>query len=248
MNALGIFVRDLDASSADALLALAKALEDGPVLAEAMRRMGQIPMFPGGPFLAAKLTSPDAEVRAAAIGAIGDLRAREGQERLVSLLGDKDVRVQRAAAIAAGKLAVREAVDSLLGLAGHGDPAIRRASLGSLRQLKEPRAVPLAVTALGDPQTALAALDCLADLGGPDQIPAVSDAARHSPSADVLAAAIRVLTEWRESAGDNRDAAKGFGPCGRRHSRRQRRADAVDDYGAIASERSAADCRTIGSD
>ena len=201
LNALAIFVRELDAGGADTLLNLAAALEDGPVLAEALRRMGQIALFPGGPFLAKKLVSSDAEVRAAAIGAIGELRTGEGQDQLVSLLADKDVRVQRAAASAAGKLALREAIEPLLRLAGQSDPAIRRAALGSLRQLKEPRAVPLAVKALGDPQTALAALDCLADLGGPDQIAPVSEAARHNPSAEMLAAATDVLTEWRDRPG-----------------------------------------------
>jgi putative heme-binding domain-containing protein len=132
------------------------------------------------------------------MGAIGDLRAREGQEQLASLLGDKDVRVQRAAAIAAGKLPVREAIDPLLALASQADPGIRRAALNSLRLLKESRAVPRAVKALGDPQTALAALDCLAELGGPDQAPAVASIAQQSPSTDLQAAAIHVLTTWRK--------------------------------------------------
>jgi putative heme-binding domain-containing protein len=194
--ALELYTRDLDAAGAAAFLALAADLEDGQVLAEALRRMGQIPMFPGGPFLARKLDSPEPEVRAAAIEAIGELRVREGQERLESLLGDKDVRVQRAAATAAGKLVAREATGPLLSLTGHADPGVRRAALVSLRQLEEPQAVPLAEKSLGDPQTAVAALECLADLGGPDQTAAIISAAQQTPSTDLQAAAINVFTTW----------------------------------------------------
>jgi putative heme-binding domain-containing protein len=104
--------------------------------------------------------------------------------------------VRRAAATAAGKLALKQAAESLLKLAGDPDAGVRRASLDALRQLREPRAVPLAVVALDDRVTQLAALDCLAEMGGPEQAGTVTELARRAPPADVLARAVRLLAAW----------------------------------------------------
>jgi len=201
LAALTFITRGLDTASADPLLNLAEALEDGPVLAEALFRTGKYPKLPAAPLLLHKLNSPVAEVRAAAIEALGELRAPEGREPIVALLQDEEVRVRRAAAAAAGKLAARRASDSLLKLMSDADPAVRRASLESLRQLRELRVVPLAVAGLNERSLELVALQCLEELGGPEQAGAVAELARRNPSARVPAAAVRVLTVWRNREG-----------------------------------------------
>jgi len=137
----------------------------------------------------------------AAIEALGELRAAEGREWVLPLLQDKDVRVRRAAAGAAGKLAARPAIEPLLTLVTDADPGVRRASLDALRLLREPRAVPLAVAALGDRQLELKALECLGELGGPEQAQAVAELAKRNPSVQIPAAVVRVLTEWRGRRG-----------------------------------------------
>jgi putative heme-binding domain-containing protein len=86
-------------------------------------------------------------------------------------------------------------------LAHDPDAAVRRASLEALRLLRDDRAVPLAVAALADRQTTLAALEYLSERGGPDQAAAIAELAKHTPSAEVLAAAVRVLTTWQGKEG-----------------------------------------------
>jgi putative membrane-bound dehydrogenase-like protein len=201
LAAFGFLVPKLAETEAAAILGLAQQLDDGPVLAETLRRLGKNPKLSSAPVLASKLTSRDAEVRAAAIEALGELRAADGRELVVSLLQDDDARVRRAAAGAAGKLAAKQAIEPLLALMSDNDPAVRFASLASLRLLREPRVVPLAVNALSDRHLQVSALSCLEDLGGLEQAGAVSNLAKHDPSADVLAAAVRALTTWRSRPG-----------------------------------------------
>jgi putative heme-binding domain-containing protein len=88
-------------------------------------------------------------------------------------------------------------------LARDTDAGVRRASLESLRLLKEPGAVPPAVAALADPETRRAALQLIADLGGPGQAGAVVDVARRDPSAEVLPVVLHLLTDWSGRAGTN---------------------------------------------
>jgi putative heme-binding domain-containing protein len=199
--ALASFIAGLGEADPAPLLVFAQKLEDGPVLAEVLRRTAKYPRLPAASVLASKLSSPDAEVRAAAIETLGELRSREGEERILALVQDKDVRVRRAAAGAAGKLGARQVIDPLLKLIADADPSVRRASLDSLRLLREPRAVPLAVAALADRELELKALEYLGELGGPEQTGAVVELAKKSPSADVLAATVRVLTAWRDRKG-----------------------------------------------
>jgi putative membrane-bound dehydrogenase-like protein len=200
-QALALFVRGLDGTAATSLLALAQTLEDGPVLADALRRVGKYPNLPATPVLLRKLSSPEAEVRAAAIAALGEFRAAEGCESVHALLQDPDVRVRRAAAGAARKLAARQAIEPLLKLMTDADAAVRCASLDALCRLREPRAVPLAVAAFGDRQVELTALKCLGELGGPEQASAVTELAKGTPSAEVLSAAVHILTAWRNREG-----------------------------------------------
>lgn len=208
LEALAIFTGGIDADPAP-LLILAQALEDGPVLADALRRTARYRQLPSTPLLANKLSSADAEVRASAIEALGELRSNEHGERVLSLLQDSDARVRRAAAEAAGKLEVRQAIEPLLKRATDTDSAVRRACLDSLRQLREPRVVPLAVTALSDRDLELKALECLGELGGPEQIQAVASWAKHNPSTEALSAAMRALNAWgeRERRGSERRQA-----------------------------------------
>ena len=202
LAALAIFVQGIDKEEhADALLALSEELEEGPVLAETLRLFSKYPKLPAAPLLVRRLCSANTEVRAAAIESLGERRAAEAREPLARLLTDEDPQVRRAAAHAAGKLEERRAIEPLLKLAADTDPFVRAASLDSLRLLKEPRPVPLFVAALGDRQTEQLALQSLHDLGGPEQAGAVTDLAKRSPSIEVLTAAVRVLTDWRERPG-----------------------------------------------
>jgi putative membrane-bound dehydrogenase-like protein len=200
-SALALFVRGLDRTAATPLLALAQTLEDGPVLADVLGRVGNYPKLPATPVLLGKLSSPEAEVRAAAIEALCQLQAAEGRAFVHTLLEDPDVRVRRAAADAAGKLAARQAIGPLLKLMTDADPAVRCACLDALCRLRESRAVPLAVAALGDRQLELTALKCLGELGGPEHAGEVADLAKRTPSAEVPSAAVRILTAWRNREG-----------------------------------------------
>jgi putative membrane-bound dehydrogenase-like protein len=207
-GALAALAQGLDDKSAPSLLELGQALEDGPVLADALRRLVKFPKVPATGLLTGKVQSADADVRAAAIEALADLGATEGREPLLTLLADKEVRVRRAAAAAAGKLADRRASELVLKLTADPDAEVRRASLGSLHLLRDQRVLPIAVAALNDRQTELAALACLHDLGDSQYIKPVAEAAQRNPSAEVQAAAVRALVKWRTKGPVNPAARK----------------------------------------
>jgi putative heme-binding domain-containing protein len=199
--AVSLFLQGLDARSDDRLLAAAEAVEDGPVLAELLRAIGARKVAGAAPLLLRKLSATDAEVRARAVAALAELDVPEAREPVRKLLGDADGRVRSAAALSAGRLGLRSAADVLVKLTRDPDAEVRRSSLEALRRLREPRAVTAAVAALGDPETALKGLECLGELGGPEQIAAVTDLARRHPSVEVLAAAGKVLTGWESNEG-----------------------------------------------
>jgi putative heme-binding domain-containing protein len=190
-------------SRAAFLSGLAAALEDGPVLAAALRGFDTGIDAAGERLLAEKLRSPAPEVRAAALDALARLRipgSEASRAAVVELLGDADERVRLAAAAAAGPLGARAASGALLELAASGAPALRSVALESLRLLREPRAVPLALRALLERESALAALECLGDLGGPEHAAAVLGLAANERSRAVLGAAAGVLRRWEERA------------------------------------------------
>jgi len=197
-TALAILIEGM---APDALVPLAVALEDSPVLADVLRRIGKQPKLPVASLLVGKLRSPDADVRAAAIEVLGELGAAEGSAPVVEMLQDQDVRVRRAAARAAGRLSVRAANEPLLKLATDADAGVRLACLESLRQLREPRVVPIAVAALNERSLELKALECLGELGGPAQAQAVAEFAKRNPTIEGAAAAVRVLSAWRDRDG-----------------------------------------------
>src|SRR5262249_15180004 len=150
LSALALFTAGLDETSEQRLLALARSLEDGPILAEVLRQFSKRSRLKSSRLLLDKLSSTDSSVRAAAVESLAALQVAEATEPIRKLLGDKAPGVRRAAASAAGRLGVRQAAAVLLELARDADTETRAASLESLRLLKEPRAVPLAVAALAD--------------------------------------------------------------------------------------------------
>jgi len=175
---------------------LVRSLEDGPVLAAAIRRIDQRSTPEAEAFVLGKLNSRDPNVRIAVIEAASAFHLASAEERVQALLADPDQAVRRAAALAAGVLGLKRASDVLIDLAHDRDPAVRRASLDSLRRLHEPRIVPLAVAMLADSETRSAALRCIAELGSPVQGRALADFAKRSPTADVLPPVLRALTDW----------------------------------------------------
>jgi putative membrane-bound dehydrogenase-like protein len=204
LAALALFADGLDEAGEKRLLDLAGALEDGPVLAEAIRQLGRRPRPDASHLLLAKLDSPDAPVRAAAVEAAAARGVTAAAGPVRQLLDDRDLGVRRAAAAAAGQLRVPGTAPALLKLARDPDAGVRRASLESLRLLKEPGAVPPAVAGLADPETRRAALQVVADLGGPEQAGVVVDVARRDPSAEVLPVVLHLLTDWSGRPGAKR--------------------------------------------
>jgi putative membrane-bound dehydrogenase-like protein len=196
LAALALLAKGLDDASAGLLLELAGAVEDGPVLADLLARLGRQPKVPTATLLIDKLNSPNWDVRRAAVEAITELRLERAGPAIERLLDDTEAPVRRAAAAAAGRLGARSAIEALLRLAVNDDPLVRRASFESLRALREPRVVPLAIAALADRQTQMAAIDCIDDLGGPDQAQALVDLANGDPSIHVVTRAIGFLTKW----------------------------------------------------
>lgn len=195
------FVQGLDAKSEGHLLDVSKALEDGPVLGELLRAIGQRKLRAGGPLLLTKLESMNAPTRASAVAALAELGARDTSEKIRKLLDDADAGVRSAAATAAGKLEIRPAGDALLKLAMDADAQVRRSSIDALRRLQETRAVPVAIAALRDPEILLEALECLGAVGGPAHVKAVTEVATRQPSVEVLGATGKVLIGWAQKDG-----------------------------------------------
>jgi putative membrane-bound dehydrogenase-like protein len=201
LQAVALFLRAADAGGQDRLAAVAGAVEDGPVLAALLGGVGARQVRAAAPLLVQKLGSKDAGVRAAALGALAEVGGPGAGDAVRQLLGDGEPRVRAAAARAAGTLGLRAAADLLLKLARDADADVRRSGLEALRRLREPRALPVALAALGDPETAVMALEAVGDLGGPEDAAAVADLVKRRPSAEVLAAAGRVLTGWAAREG-----------------------------------------------
>jgi putative membrane-bound dehydrogenase-like protein len=189
------------------LSTVAASVEDGPVLAELLRAVGARKARPASKLVLKKLASPNAEVRAAALGAVADLSVPEAGDAVRKLLSDADGGVRSSAALTAGRLLLRPAANQLLKLVRDPNATVRRSSLEALRRLREPRALSVAVAALSDAETAVKALECIGDLGGPAQAGTAADLAQRRPSADVLAATGKVLAGWaarKELSGEQR--------------------------------------------
>jgi putative heme-binding domain-containing protein len=198
-----------DTAARERLAALAGSLQDGPVLAEALRRLAA----PAGPdvsgLLLGKLESRSPEVRAAALDALAAQVPTQPNRRpsdavLRGLLEDRDAGVRRAAAAAVGRLGAPGAAGPLAALTRDLEPAVRRAALDALVALRDGRAVAASLTALDDSETQVSALRGLAGLGGPEHAPAVLATARRNTSAEVAAPAVRMLIEWSRRPGADR--------------------------------------------
>jgi putative membrane-bound dehydrogenase-like protein len=194
--ALAIWIGGLDATSEPRLRGLADRVEEGPLLVELLRTLGNRPAIDSRQLLVRKLDSPDASVRAAAVDAAALRHVSEAARRIPELLRDRDVRVRRAAASAAGALAVKDSIDALSSLSRDADPAVRGASLESLKKLGDPTAVTAALGALDHPTTQLAAIDYLAEFGTPEQAGALLAIASRSRRIDVLTGVVRALAGW----------------------------------------------------
>lgn len=178
------------------MLHFAETLEDGPLLADALRLVGPWPK--SKPVFLATLDARDPEVRAAAIFGLARMKAKELVEPLPKLLADADARVRASAAFGAGQL--RVGADGLLGLTKDAEPSVRRAAFDALTSFPEPRAAALAVAALHDAATLESALRCLGRAGGPEHAKAVFDVARQHPSAEILPLAVSTLWDWTSRA------------------------------------------------
>lgn len=196
LQALALLADNLDKKSAALLVDLAQKLEEGPVLAALLKRLGPLSLASARELLVEKLASKAPEVRASAMETLADFGIAEAGKSVPAFLEDPDPQVRRAAALAAGKLQVRSATDLLLKKVRDSDALTRRACLEALFRLEETRVVPLAVTALSDSETDLAALQCVTRLGTPDQAKPVRDLAKRHPSAEILDTAVRGLMAW----------------------------------------------------
>ncbi|MBM3834067.1 MAG: c-type cytochrome [Verrucomicrobia bacterium] len=196
LASLALFAGGLDSASEARLMDVIRALEDGPVLGEALRQTAKRPALNAVPILLAKLKSAEPIVRKAAVESLAGLKAIQASDFVRSLLEDQDVGVRTAAASAAGALQIRSAAPALIGLARDSNLELRRASLTSLRLLKDANAVPIAVNALHDRELQAVALACLFDLGGPAQLQVVLDLALRDPSVNVLTAIAKLITKW----------------------------------------------------
>lgn len=195
-KAVSLFLRQLDATGEKSLLTAAETVEDGAVLADVLRAIGQLKLKTAMPVLLAKAKSNSAEVRAAVLDAVAELQSPETADVVLRLLEDKENGVRAAAASAAGKLLLRQTADRLLKLSADSDADVRRACFDSLRRLREPRAVELAVAGLDDPATSLKALELLGELGGPEHRKEVAELARRQPSVETLTLVGKVLAGW----------------------------------------------------
>jgi putative heme-binding domain-containing protein len=182
----------------ETMLHFAGKLEDGPLLADALRILRAGPK--SKPVFLAKIDSRDPATRAAAVFGLGRMKAPELTDRLPKLLADPEPSVRAAAAFCAGQ--VRVGADGLLDLTKDAEPTVRKAAFDALTYFPQPRAVPLAVAALNDAATRESALRCLGRSGGPQQAKAVVEMARHHPSAEILPLAVSTLWNWTSRAND----------------------------------------------
>jgi len=196
LAALELYVRD--AGNAERLLTLSQSLEDGAVLAEAIKLLAKLPKLDASLLLLSKIDSPDARVRAAAIDAAAQRSLSAAVDSVRKRLADDDANVRRAAAAAAGPLKMASAIPELLKLTSDRDGRVRRSSFESLCLLKEPKAVPIAVAALSDPMAQDGALRCIAELGSADNAKALAAFARQSPSSEVLQLVTQALAKWSD--------------------------------------------------
>ncbi|MAD80030.1 MAG: hypothetical protein CMJ50_04195 [Planctomycetaceae bacterium] len=199
LAAFSLYERGMTRDHENRLLDLAHRVEDGPVLAAVLETIGNRPRISGNRLLLDSLSSESPDVRATALAALGKRNVTEAVPFVLSMLADNELQVRRTATAVAGTLMVRNAAPLLLKSAADADPELRRVSLESLRQLKDPGAVSLAVDGLPESETQLASLNYLGDFGTARQLDAVANVAATNRSIEVLAAVAGVLGGWLEN-------------------------------------------------
>ena len=184
------------------LVELAGELEDGPVLAAALRRVTKRSLPSSGSLLTGKLSLNG---RGCACGGRRGRGAHRpigcGRTGSAACLRIAIRSVRRAAAEAAGELGLKGAGDPLLELVRDPDPGVRApawmpcGSCTSPGPYRWPSArSPIAKS--GSPPWSVSPT-----LGGPAQADVVSDLAKRSPTAEILPLAVRILTDWGQQRG-----------------------------------------------
>jgi putative membrane-bound dehydrogenase-like protein len=201
LAALALLSQKFDEDAQERLLHVAGGMEEGPVLAEALRHLAKGTSTAIASLFHAKLSSENAEVRTAAVDGLAKLKFADAGEAVLKLLADRDPRVRRSACLALGVLQPAAAGDALLALTNDPDGPVRRASFVALAQLEEKSALPLAVAALRDAECEASALECVVKLGGPENAEAVAELACRNVSADVLPRAVQALSTWSAAEG-----------------------------------------------
>lgn len=197
--ALEVLLKEKDAKFRPLLASFVKTLEDGPVLANVLRRLGQHALQDDevAKLVAPSLNAGNPEVRAAAIWSLGMMTNTRVLPRLKYYLQDKDVRVRRAAAFAAHlSRDDMEVTRLLVKLGSDADIETRRAALLSMRSRNDPECADLAAAALKIPELTDTALMCVRDRGSAKNADAVIDIARRDARSDVLTNAVMALSEW----------------------------------------------------
>ena len=223
LTAFEIFAAGFAPEERPDLREFTRPLEDDAVLARILREWSRTSNSEDETLLFEKLKSESPEVRAAAIATLGEHGFMPAKDSLLQLLDDPELIVRRAAAAAAGKLSAVSTADRLLSLAaGSSDSALQREVLDSLRSLRDFRAVPIALRALENRETQLAAVNFLADLQASDHAREIADAAARNPSTAVLDVVAQALARWEQSreiadanpAAFSRELARFQGLCG----------------------------------
>lgn len=200
LAAMTEWISRLDAKVESRLVDLAVKVDEGVVLERLLTELGQRPKLDGGELLLTKLGSPIADIRAVAVAALSQLQNREAAERIPGMLNDSAPQVRRAAAIAAGRFGMKGAAAALLELTTDVDAETRGASLEALRQLGDSTAVTAAAEALQHPLAQAAAIEYLAQFGGPEHIAAMLTVAASSRSTETLASVVRAFTNWESKS------------------------------------------------
>lgn len=201
LAALQLLIQGLDRSNEKRIRDLSEKLEDGAVLAFALRELGRRPAVDSKSLLIRKVKSKIGEVRASSIESLARLKTDGVAELIVPALSDPDPQVRRAAAMAVGLLQLGSARDQVVKMATDPHHEIRAACLTTLVQLDDSRAVTAAVKSLENSSSQLAALDYLSKFGGPKQIDPIVKLVSTSRSNEVLARVSRALARW-ETGGE----------------------------------------------
>jgi len=203
LTALAALSAELPAGDSDGLLEIGNSIEEGPVLAALLAELGSRPKTPAEVLLLERVFSSSAIVRAAAVDALTARKSDKLASHVVRMLEDDDAGVRRSAAVAAGVLQVVSAAEPLRGMAFDEDRLLVAACLVSLKQLRDPAAVPQAVVALKREETRLEAISYLESFGSASQLEPLEQLTESNRSMQVLTGIARALSAWQASSEDD---------------------------------------------